>query len=121
MSVDGYLLGYDIEVHSVKATVIEASTGRVAASATSPDSVETGRSLPISQAGLNRSHQRGGRTFKKQQNRSAASGKVNLQAIRHRHLLPDARTGDGRQTASADRPVYYLVRQPGSTDWTESF
>ncbi|MBN1578090.1 MAG: carbohydrate kinase [Chitinispirillaceae bacterium] len=40
MSIDGYLLGYDIGSSSVKATVIEASTGRVVASATSPDNVE---------------------------------------------------------------------------------
>lgn len=40
MSVDGYLLGYDIGSSSVKATVIETSSGRVVASATSPDNVE---------------------------------------------------------------------------------
>ena len=40
MSTDGYLLGYDIGSSSVKATVIEAATGRVAGSATSPDNTE---------------------------------------------------------------------------------
>ena len=40
MSVDGYLLGYDIGSSSVKATVLEISTGYVVASATSPDTSE---------------------------------------------------------------------------------
>jgi xylulokinase len=40
MSIDGYLLGYDIGSSSVKATVLEISTGRVVASATSPDNFE---------------------------------------------------------------------------------
>ena len=40
MSIDGYLLGYDIGSSSVKAAVIEISTGQVVASATSPDSFE---------------------------------------------------------------------------------
>lgn len=40
MSDDGYLLGYDIGSSSVKATVLEISTGYVVASATSPDTSE---------------------------------------------------------------------------------
>jgi xylulokinase len=40
MSIDGFLLGYDIGSSSVKATLLEAATGRVVASATSPDSTE---------------------------------------------------------------------------------
>lgn len=40
MASDGYLLGYDIGSSSVKATVIEAATGVVVASATSPAGVE---------------------------------------------------------------------------------
>lgn len=40
MSIDGYLLGYDIGSSSVKATVLEISTGRTVASATSPDNFE---------------------------------------------------------------------------------
>jgi xylulokinase len=40
MSDDGYLLGFDIGSSSVKATVIEIATGRVAGSATSPENVE---------------------------------------------------------------------------------
>lgn len=40
MGHEGCLLGYDIGSSSVKATIIEASTGRVVASATSPDNVE---------------------------------------------------------------------------------
>lgn len=40
MSTDGYLLGYDIGSSSVKASVLEIATGRVVASATSPDTTE---------------------------------------------------------------------------------
>lgn len=40
MSIDGYLLGYDIGSSSVKATVLDISTGTVVASATSPDTTE---------------------------------------------------------------------------------
>jgi len=40
MSKDGYLLGYDIGSSSVKATVLDISTGVVVASATSPDTTE---------------------------------------------------------------------------------
>jgi xylulokinase len=40
MGIDGYLLGYDIGSSSVKATVLEISTGRDVASATSPDNTE---------------------------------------------------------------------------------
>jgi xylulokinase len=40
MSNDGYLLGFDIGSSSVKATILEISTGRVIASATSPDNIE---------------------------------------------------------------------------------
>jgi xylulokinase len=40
MSTEGYLLGYDIGSSSVKASILEVSTGRVVASATSPDSTE---------------------------------------------------------------------------------
>lgn len=40
MSNEGYLLGFDVGSSSVKATILEISTGRVIASATSPDNVE---------------------------------------------------------------------------------
>ena len=40
MNSDGYLLGFDIGSSSVKATILEISTGRVIASATSPDNTE---------------------------------------------------------------------------------
>jgi xylulokinase len=40
MSKDGYLLGYDIGSSSVKATVLDISSGFVVASATSPDTTE---------------------------------------------------------------------------------
>ncbi|MBN1757237.1 MAG: carbohydrate kinase [Chitinispirillaceae bacterium] len=40
MSSDGYLLGYDIGSSSVKASVIEIATGKIAGSATSPDNIE---------------------------------------------------------------------------------
>ena len=40
MSKDGFLLGYDIGSSSVKATIIEAATGKLISSATSPDGIE---------------------------------------------------------------------------------
>ncbi len=40
MSIDGYLLGYDIGSSSVKATVLEISTGQVVDSAISPENTE---------------------------------------------------------------------------------
>lgn len=40
MSVDGYLLGYDIGSSSVKAAIIEIATGQVVVSATSPNNFE---------------------------------------------------------------------------------
>ncbi|NLD99708.1 MAG: carbohydrate kinase [Fibrobacter sp.] len=40
MSLDGYLLGYDIGSSSVKANILEVATGQVVASSTSPDTTE---------------------------------------------------------------------------------
>ncbi|NLG16090.1 MAG: carbohydrate kinase [Fibrobacter sp.] len=40
MGLDGYLLGYDIGSSSIKATVLEISTGQVVSSATSPENTE---------------------------------------------------------------------------------
>jgi xylulokinase len=54
MSTEGYLLGYDIGSSSVKAAILEVSTGRVVASATSPDSTEL--EIIASQAGWAEQH-----------------------------------------------------------------
>jgi xylulokinase len=54
MGTEGYLLGYDIGSSSVKASILEVSTGQVVASATSPDSTEL--EIIASQAGWAEQH-----------------------------------------------------------------
>lgn len=54
MGTEGYLLGYDIGSSSVKAAIIEIATGRMIASATSPDSTEL--EIIASQAGWAEQH-----------------------------------------------------------------
>lgn len=54
MGTEGYLLGYDIGSSSVKASILEVSTGRVVASATSPDTTEL--EIIASQAGWAEQH-----------------------------------------------------------------
>ena len=112
-----FLLGYDIGSSSVKASLVDAGTGKCVASAFFPKT-EAGI-IAVRSGWAEQEPEDWWENLKLSTVRPFRIGDSCRRHQGHRHLLSDARPGMCRQTAARAAPGYNLVRFACGPLWTK--